>query len=364
MQIKRYFQTLRKRFWIILLAVIVALSATYFFSSRQPRVYQSKATYVLSPRSGMDQIEDDFVRALEMVSRRVEINTTFAEVASSRYIRNQALTETEYSAEVTQALSVSALVLGGTNILEIVVEAPSPQIAQEFCRLIGQQTQAYVANLYDVFELRILDSASFRGTPIRPILGLNMLIGGILGLALGLSAAFFVEFITSPYSQPSTFNILDKETGAYNKTYFIHRLRQEMERAKRHNYSIALGLIQIDIEGEGITDAKKNDTMRLFNVMIGKMMRDYDIVASIESQTFAFLYPHTSFDNAKTILGNYSKEFESIADEVISSNGQLYMGIRSTVVTYKGSEVTETALIDRGIRALKKKQLVYSASNI
>lgn len=363
MQLKNFFHTLRKRLWIILLGIAVVLAATYLFSLNQDRVYQSKATYVLSPRAGMDQIEDDFVRALEMVSRRVEINTTFAEVASSRYIKSQALAEVDYNSNISEALSVSALVMGGTNILEIVVEGPTPAIAQEFCVLIGEKTQAYVQNLYDVFELRLLDSASYRGTPIRPIMGLNMILGGILGLALGLSAAFIVEYISSPYSQPSTFNILDRETGAYNKTYFIHRLRQEMERAKRHDYSIALGLIQIEVEGEGVTDIKKSDTMRLFNVMIGKEMRDYDLVAVLDSQTFAFLYPHTTLDNAKTILNNYSKEFELMADEVISSNGQVYLGIRSTVVSYKGSAVTENALIDRGIRELKKKQLIYPAAS-
>jgi capsular polysaccharide biosynthesis protein len=364
MQIKNFFQTLRKRLWIVLLATFAVLAATFYFSSNQPKVYQSKATYILSPRTGFDQIEDDFVRALEMVSRRVEINTTFAEVASSRYIKSQALAETDYSSEVSEALSVSASVLGGTNILEIVVEGPTPRTAQEFCILIGEQTQAYVKNLYDVFELRLLDFASFRRSPIKPIMGLNLLIGGMLGLGLGMSAAFVVEYIASPYSEPSTFNILDRETGAYNKTYFIHRLRQEMERAKRHNYSIAIGLIQIDVEGEGVTEIKKNDTMRLFNVMIGKEMRDYDIVASFDTQTFAFLYPHTSPENARIILNNYSKEFESMVDEVISSNGQIYLGIRSTVVTYKGTELTETELIDRGIRALKKKQLVYPAANV
>lgn len=364
MQLKNYFQTLRKRMWIVLLATSAVLATTYFFSLNQPRVYQSKATYVLSPRSGLDQIEDDFVRALEMVSRRVEINTTFAEVASSRYIKSQALAESDISSEVSQALSVSALVKGGTNILEIVVEGPSPTIAQEFCNLVGEKTQDYVETLYDAFELRLLDSASYRATPIRPVVGLNLLIGGLLGLVLGLSTVFVVEYIGSPYTQPSTFNILDRETGAYNKTYFVHRLRQEMERAKRHDYSIALGLIQIDIEGEGVTEVRKNDTMRLFNVMIGKMMRDYDIVAALDSQTFAFLYPHTTLDNARIIINNYSKEFESMADEVISTNGHIYLGIRSTVVTYKGSEVTETGLIDRGIRALKKKQLVYPAASL
>lgn len=357
MQIRTYLKILVKRFWIVLIGVIAVLAATYIFTIRQDRIYQSKATYILSPRTGINQIEDDFVRALEMVSRRIEINTTFAEVASSKLIKNEALAEVDYSKDVIANLSTSALVMGGTNILEITVEAPSPEIAQEYCNLIGEKTQDYVRELYDVFELRLLDSASFRANPIRPSLGLNLILGGILGFGLGASAAFVVEFLTSPYSDPSTFNILDRGTGTYNKAYLVHRLRQEISRAKRHEYPIALGFIQIDVEGEGITDVNKSESMRLFKVLIESEMREDDIVASIDKNTFAFIYPYTSTQNARSILDNFGKRFESMAHDVISKNGDIYFNSFSTVVGYTGSEKSETDLIDRGLRALRTKQL-------
>jgi capsular polysaccharide biosynthesis protein len=291
-----------------------------------------------------------------MVSRRVEINTTFAEVASSKLIKKQALEETEYSDSVRENLSVSAVVLGGTNILEITVEGPKPEIAQEYCDLVGQKTVEYVASLYDVFELQPLDSASLRTTPIRPNLLFNLLLGVFLGGGLGAGLSFLVEFIVSPYTEPNTFNIIDRDTGAYNKAYLVHRLRQEINRAKRHEYPISLGLIQVDIEGEGITDQDKSETMRLFKIIIENEMREEDLIAAIDNSTFAFMYPYLSRQSARAIVNNVQKKFESMVHDVSSMNGDLYYTSFSTVVGLTGSDSTETQFLDRGIRALKTKQ--------
>jgi len=356
MQIKTYLQILVKRWWIVLIGLAVVLVATFIWTSRQGPVYQSKATYILRPRTGIDQIEDDFVRALEMVSRRVEINTTFAEVAASKLIKNEALAETDYSPTVIENINVSAVVLGGTNILEITVEGPTPEIAQEFCNLVGEQTHEYVGNLYDVFELQLLDTASFRKNPVRPNLMFNLLIGAILGLGLGAGIAFLVEFIVSPYTEPNTFNILDRETGAYNKAYLVHRLRQEINRAQRHEYPVSLGFIQIEIEGEGITDLDKNETMRLFKIIIENEMREEDLLAAIDKDTFAFLYPYLSRQSARAILDNVQKKFESMVHDVTSMNGDLYYSSFATVVGLTGSDKSETDFLDRGLRALRTKQ--------
>jgi capsular polysaccharide biosynthesis protein len=356
MQLKTYLQILLKRWWIVAASFGIVVLGTYIWTSNQGPVYQSKTTYILKPRSAINQLDEDFVRSLEMVSRRVEINTTFAEVASSKLIKSQALDETDYSQSVREKLSVSAVVLGGTNILEITVEGPKPEIAQEYCTLVGLKTHEYVASLYDVFELQLLDAASKRETPVRPNLLFNLLLGSFLALGLGVGLTFLVEFIVSPYTEPNTFNIIDRETGAYNKAYLVHRLRQEINRAKRHDYPVSLGLIKIDIEGEGITDQDKSETMRLFKIIIENEMRDEDLIATIDKEIFAFMYPYLNTNNARTIINNVQKKFDSMVHDVTSMNGNLYYSSYSTVVGFSANDSTETQFLDRGIRALRTKQ--------
>ena len=97
--------------------------------------------------------------------------------------------------------------------------------------------------------------------------------------------------------------------------------------------------------------------MRLFKVLIEKEMREDDIVAAVDRHIFAFVYPYTSTQNARAILDNMSQRFESMARDVISKNGDMFFNSYSTVVGYTGSEKSETDLIDRGLRALRTKQL-------
>jgi len=354
MEFKAYLKLIFKRWWAVLLVFVVVVSATWFWTSRQEHVYESKATFVLRPRSSTTAPEEDFVKALEMVSRRVEINTTFAEVATSRLIQNRALEQMQLRSGEDQEFSVKAGVVGGTNILTITVEGSEPLAAQEYCTLIGAETLNYVSELYDVFELQPLDPASLSKRPVRPNLTLNLLIGSVLGLTLGIGLALLVEFIRSPYEEPDTFNIIDRDTGAYNKSYFSLRLWQEMNRAKRNKYPLSLGLIKVEFEGDDISRRDRVEAMRVFKKLTESAMRDDDILACIDGDMFAVLCPFMSSDKAKKFVGGMKQKFASVAQEVLSTNGGGQIKSYSSVVTYQGGFIKEGGLLEKGILALEE----------
>lgn len=340
-----------KRWWVLLLGLAVVVTATYIWTSRQEKVYESKATFVLRPRLSTVTVEDDFVKALDMVSRRVEINTTFAEVATSRFIKNRAIEQ--LNSQNTDGLSVKAGVVGGTNVLSLTVEGPDPATAQEFCTLVGAETLKYVSELYDVFELQPLDPASLSTNPVRPSMSLNLMIGSVLGLVLGGGLALLIEFIKSPYEDPDTFNIIDHKTGAYNKSYFTLRLWQEMNRAKRHKYPLSLGLVKIEFEGDAIANSEQIETMRVFKKLTESAIREGDILASINGDIFAVLCPYMPNDKAKEFVSDLKKKFISIAHDVLSTNGSSQIKSYSSVVTYKGGMVNEAKLLEKGLLELE-----------
>ena len=359
MELKAYLKILFKRWWAILLGLVVVVSATWYWTNQQERVYQSQSTFVLRPRSSTLVVEDDFVKALDMVSRRVEINTTFAEVATSRLIKNRALEQ--MSSGKDGHFSVTAGVVGGTNILTIAVEGPDPRAAQEYCTLIGVETLKYVSGLYDVFELQSLDPASLSRRPVRPNLSLNLLLGSMFGLALGAGLALLIEFIKSPYEDPDTFNIIDRDTGAYNKSYFMLRLWQEMNRAKRNKYPLSLGLIKVEFEGDDVSQRERIEAMRVFKKLTESAMRDDDILACINGDIFALLCPYMPGDKAKVFVSGMKKKLTSVAEDMLSSNAGAQIKSYSSVVTYQGGFIKEGGLLEKGILELKDSNTSLSA---
>lgn len=359
MEIKAYIKILLKRWWALFLGFAVVASATYIWTGRQEKVYQSEATFVLRPRSSTTTVEDDFVKTLDMVSRRVEINTTFAEVATSRLIKNRALDQLDFRDAAD--FSISAGVVGGTNILSIKVEGPDPIIAQEFCTLVGSETLQYVSELYDVFELQPLDPASLTKKPVRPNMTLNLMFGSILGLVLGGGLALLIEFIRSPYEEPDTFNIIDRETGAYNKSYFTLRMWQEMNQAKRNKYPLSLGLVKVEFDGENISRRDQIEAMRVFKKLAESAMREGDILASIDGDIFAVLCPYMPNDKAKVFVDGMKKRFVSVAQDVLSTNGHSQVRSYVSVVTYKGGIINEAKLLEKGILELEASYSKLSA---
>ncbi|MBG7610055.1 MAG: hypothetical protein IZT55_04230 [Anaerolineae bacterium] len=363
MEIKSFFKTLFKHWWILLLSLLIVVVATWFWTKQQDYVYQSKATFVLRPRSADLAVDDDFVKALDMVSRRVEINTTFAEVSTSRLIKERAFENLGSDATKLKQFSVDAGVVGGTNVLQITVEGPTPAITQEFCSLVGIETLTYVSELYDVFELQPLDPASLSARSIRPNLTLNLFLGAVLGLALGVGAVVLVEFIRTPYEEPNTFNIIHRETGAYNKSYFTLRLWQELHRAKRNKYPLSLALIKIELDGDNISTRDYLETMRVFKKLADSAMREDDILACIDGKIFAVLCPFMGKKDARIFVGNMKEKFASVAKDVLAANGGGQVMSFSSVETYRGGFISEARLLEKGILALDESGTNMAGNN-
>ncbi len=305
MELKIYLRIILKYWWIIVAAFIFTVIPTYLFVNSQPWIYESAATFVIRPRSDIAINGDEIVDALDTISRRVEINTTFAEVSSSSLIKQRAIESLALSSEDRQGLKVNGKVVAGTNILEISVQGPNPEIVRDFANAVSQETLAYVSNLYDVFALEPLDAASLPAEPVSPNKPLNLALGGGLGLLLGIGLIFFLEYLQEPAPVDSSVNVIDEETGAYNRTYFTLRLRQEVSRSRHNNYSFSLALVKVYHRGL-MNDVAKPfpaaKALRLILTSLEPNLRDEDILAYMGQNTFALLLPHMPGDAAKDLL--------------------------------------------------------------
>lgn len=189
----RYFQILAEKWRLILAVFLLTLGATAMLTARQQPVYEASATYVVKLNTFL--IDDkNFVSALDILSRRTEISTTYAEIAKSRHIKTLAADSLSLPEESRRNLSVDARLIPGTNLLELTVQASDLALAVNFINAIGEMTQSYVDNLYEVYALEELDAPVARSSPIRPRTALNLAVGAMAGLMLGISMAFLATY--------------------------------------------------------------------------------------------------------------------------------------------------------------------------
>ena len=189
-----YLQILWKRWWIVLAACLTTGVVVGLLTFSETPSYGATATYIVTPVGEYPDAQSA-ASALDMLSRRTEIATTYAEVANSRFIKEQAADELGLSSAQRRALSVDSQLLAGTNILEIHVEGDNPQLVQVFTDMLGFKTATYVQNLYEAYSLKPLDTASLPTSPVGPSKMVRIALGGILGLALGAGLAFLAYYL-------------------------------------------------------------------------------------------------------------------------------------------------------------------------
>ena len=201
MELRTYLRILLKKWWLVLPIFLLTLAATAILTVRQQPMYEANATYVVKLNTFL--IDDkNFVSALDILSRRTEISTTYAEIAKSRHIKTLAANSLDLSEQERKNVSVDGRLITGTNLLEISAQAPDRALTVEFVNAVGTSTQAYVDNLYEVYELEELDPPTTSSSPTSPRTVLNLAIGAIAGLVLGIGMALLATYLEGPFKAP------------------------------------------------------------------------------------------------------------------------------------------------------------------
>lgn len=349
MIIKEYLQVVMKRWWLLALAFLMVFGGTYYWTSQQVPIYESHASFVIRPRSET-VLSGDFIKALDTISNRSEINSTFAEVASSKLIKNQAMEKMGLTTDQRIDLTVSTSVIAGTNVLEVRVDSRDPAIARDFANAIGAETVAYVKSLYDIYQLETLDTANTPSKPQSPDVTLNLSLGAMLGLALGISLIFLLEAFKPSYKEMDTFNIIDRETGAYNKSYLTHRLFQEMARSRRTRSPLSIGLVKVHFNGSESTEAERAEALRMVRILAEKSIREDDILARFNGVVFAILFPDLRLDRAQASLENVKQVIEAVEHDM--GNGHMHINSYLSAVSYTGGQINQERLLEQAYENL------------
>ncbi|RLC76074.1 MAG: hypothetical protein DRJ03_20620 [Chloroflexi bacterium] len=355
MELKIYLRILLKKWWIVLPVFLVTFTSTIVFTFTQAPTYRAVATFVVTPTSSFGDIRS-FASGLDMLSRRTEIATTYTEVAISHLIRGQASEELGLSQSQRKGLSVESKLRAGTNVFEIVVEGNDPVLVRDFANTIGVKTMAYVQELYEMYSLSPLDEATVPNFPIKPNKMLNLALGGVFGLALGVGLAFLSVYLQTPVESVTGLGIFDDETGVYNNRYFGQRLGEEMSRAKRNEYPLSLALMNVDqleIMNGHLSAQDRSEALRKVAVFLKQYLREEDIIARFGETVFAFLLPDMPEEKAKAVMEKLQTRIAWTPFEIERSGIKLNLNGAAGVAAYNYNGTGQDDFLSQADQALQ-----------
>jgi len=361
MELKTYFRIMVKKWWIVIPVFLVTLTAGIVFTYITAPVYSATTTYVVVPSPSFG---GNLANGLDMLARREEIATTFSEIASSRRVK--ALAISSLSLQSGQDYSVESRLRAGTNIIEITVEGPDPVIVRGLANAVGASIEQYVQELFEVFTLVLLDEAITPQEPLRPNPVLYLTLAAVLGLALGAGLAFLSEYLETPLSSPISMNIIDDETGVYNREYFLRRLSEEMVRARRNRYSLSLALMRVDGVAflNGADSAKlRAEILRQVARLTSLYLREEDIVAHFEDDVLGLLLPDMTGEDAKALM-EYLQTRVALTPFQSSVNGAT-INLRSSIgitAYYYHNGTSRDELVAEASRALELAEVEENGS--
>ena len=191
MRLSEYIRIIRRRIWVIALAVMVTAVAAYVFSKLQEPLYRSEASYLVVPNrndNGLSIVLTNNMNSYKQLAlARPQIEKISAQLQLDR--------SPEW---LLEHISIQANADDRKMIVQ--VDYPDIDMAPRLANAVGENMAALVSSLNDGLEgtdkinMRITTPA----TPpqlYRPQTRINVLAGAFLGLIIGLLLAFVLDAI-------------------------------------------------------------------------------------------------------------------------------------------------------------------------
>lgn len=186
------FHVLLNKFWIILLAGIIAALAfvggTILFITPQ---YQSTTKmYVLSKQDNNTITQQDMQTSLSLTK-------DYAELIKSRTVTEGVIAQLNLDLTHEQLLGkVSVDSATDTRILSITVTDPDPYEACKIANAIRDVAAYYIKNVMDIDAVNVVETANIPDQKSSPNISKNGVIGGLLGVLLSV-AIILIAYISN-----------------------------------------------------------------------------------------------------------------------------------------------------------------------
>ena len=211
MEIRDYLRVLRKRAWLVIVAILLCPTAALVSSLATAPVYQGTAKLFVAaktePGSGIATAYEGTLLSQQLVK-------SFSRVLESRVVAEAALRLDPQSLSPRQLQAkIHAEPVTDTLLIDLSVEDTDPSRARRLTNGVARAFIAAVPRLQSGSAVRVslVEPALTPTEPIRPRTRLNVALGLLLGLIIGVGLAFLRETLDRSIKTPEE---LEAATGA------------------------------------------------------------------------------------------------------------------------------------------------------
>lgn len=199
LELRDYFRIVRKRIWLIVLIVVLVCSLVGAYS-----IFMKKPVFEASTKIVVNQTPNQAAANqldLNQINTNIQLINTYKEVIKTPAILDEVVANYPDFQLTTEALSkkINVSSVNNTQVMTVVVRDTSYVKAAEIANAISKVFQKEIPSIFNVQNVSILNEAktepTVRPQPVEPNIVLNLAIGFILSLMMGLGISFVLEYL-------------------------------------------------------------------------------------------------------------------------------------------------------------------------
>jgi diguanylate cyclase (GGDEF)-like protein len=308
MEIRLYFQMLRRGWWIILLTTLVALATALGISYVAVPKYKATARFIVTPGTNLvDRFQ--VLNSLNTLDNQVIIST-YAEVMTSERIYTESLSSLQLQPLDMKKYKYEAVVVSNTSVLELTVTGPNAQMAAKLANAIGNKTISFISNLNQVYNFDFLDIAVPPPEPYWPNSPLNGSLAIVLGFIVGAVLAILNDQLRTPFETLRQRAHYDEITGVYKRNHFNRVVDDEL--AQNPENVLSIGIVELNGLRDSIETLPLITLQRILQratEILRRELRGNDIIGRWNDISFIIMLPNTSGMAARRI---FERIFQSL----------------------------------------------------
>ncbi len=185
-----------KKGWIILILIVVfGLGARFFSSNYIEEVYKAEATLFIGKEQG---IQTNITLSELEASNQLIID--YKEIANSRFVIEPVMQQLDINMKLKdfrKALSLE--ILDDSRLFSLCFSSEDPELAARVTNAMALQLTDAVAEIVNVENIRIIDTALVPTEPVYPNVNIITLLAAVVGLVGGLLFVYFNDLFNDSF---------------------------------------------------------------------------------------------------------------------------------------------------------------------